>query len=215
MRRPGCAPSAWCKPVSRARARRSRNSPARPPVRRLRDSSRPRSKNWPSDFRSLKFSNCWAREAWGRSTKPGSRGSIGWWRSRFCRPKSATIRRLPNASRAKPAALARLSHPNIVARLRFRPGRRAVLLRDGICRRREPAAGDQVRRHDAQRSPGDRAADLRCPAIRPRRRDRPSRHQAREHSDRQAGPSEDRRLRPGQAAGARAGRSIGSPPRTR
>ena len=92
-------------------------------------------------------------------------------------------------------------------RLRLRPDRRwTVLLRHGVRRRRELAAGDPGGRDGAQAGPGHRAADLRRPAIRPRRGDRPPRHQAGEHPGRQTGPGEDRRLRPGQAArpGARA-----------
>ena len=67
------------------------------------------------------------------------------------------------------------------------------------------AAGSfKTGRFSAGRSAGHRAANLRGAAVRPRRRHRPSRHQAGEHPARQAGPREDRRLRPGQAARARA-----------
>ena len=51
-------------------------------------------------------------------------------------------------------------------------------------------------------------ADLHGAAIRARRRSRPSRHQAGEHSAEQKGPGEDRRFRPGQTARRRAGHGV-------
>ena len=60
-------------------------------------------------------------------------------------------------------------------------GRSALLLPHGVRRRREPAAAAGRRQARARRSPGHRAANLRGPAIRPRPRRGPPRHQAGEH----------------------------------
>ena len=92
-------------------------------------------------------------------------------------------------------ALARLSHPNIVAVHDFGQagGLHYLVMEfvDGVNLRQLEAAG----RLAPDAGAGHRAANLRRAPVRARRGHRPPRHQAGEHPARQEGPGEDRRLR--------------------
>ena len=145
---------------------------------------------------------------------------------KIIRPESADTPAFAERFNREAKTLARLSHPHIVAVYDF-----------GEVSVSDAAAGGQPRplyffimeyvdgpnlrqlmrtgRIDAAAGAGDRAADLRSAAVRPRRGRRPPRHQAGKHPARQARPREDRRLRPGEAGGPLARTSSHSPARTR
>ena len=152
-------------------------------------------RKWPGCFRSSKSSRSSARAAWERSTRPASRRWIGFVALKILPPQTASGPGFAERFNREARALARLSHPNIVAVHEFGQvnGLPFFIMEfvDGLNLRQL----ERSRKTLAARGAADRAADLRGAAVRPRRRHRPSRHQTGEHPARQEGPREDRRFR--------------------
>ncbi len=70
---------------------------------------------WPRSSRNWNFLICWARGAWGLCTRRGNAGSIGWSQSRFLPPEVGRDPAFAERFTREARAMARLSHPHIVA----------------------------------------------------------------------------------------------------
>ena len=139
--------------------------------------------------------------AWARSTAPATRASTARWPSRCCRRSVADDPAVQARFEREARAAATLVAPGHRHHLRVRPRARSPAGGHGAAARRDAARAARPRAHPVDRRAAIAAADGRRAGRRPRRRDRPSRPQARERV-----PDPQRRRRRSSTSGWRPAR---------